>query len=78
VTVSADSGSADSVWFIDHVDPNYRFEHQGEVVQASDPVLIRHVQTSKYLAADNSFKVKNDFGTELEMHCSQYSTFNKS
>ena len=72
--MSANAGSYDGVWVIDHVDPNFRFEHQGEVVQASDPVLIRHIQTSTYLAADAGFKIKNDFGTEHEVHCANYST----
>jgi len=51
---------------------------QGEIVKAGDPVLIRHHNTCSYLAADNKRKVKNDFGTELEVYCCSHSTKNKS
>jgi hypothetical protein len=58
-----------SVWIIDHVDPNMRFEMQGECIKAGDPVLIRHVQTCVFLASDVKQKYKNEFGTENEVHC---------
>lgn len=67
-----------SVWVLDHVDPNIRFEMQGEIVKAGEPVLIRHVQTSVYLGTDKNQKYKNDFGTENEVHCYNHSTLNKS
>lgn len=51
---------------------------QGEIVKASDPVLLRHVQTCVYLASDNQQKYKNDFGTENEVCCHNHSTLNKS
>ena len=41
--LSAARPCADGVWVIDHVDPNVRFEMQGEPVRAGEPVLIRHV-----------------------------------
>lgn len=63
---------------IDHIDPNIRFEMQGEIVKAGEPVLIRHVQTSVYLGTDKNQKYKNDFGTENEVHCYNHSTLNKS
>lgn len=31
-----------------------------------------------FLAADDSFKIKNDFGSENEVHCSNHSSYNKS
>jgi len=69
---------ADGAWVLDHVDPNVRFEMQGEVVKAGDPVLIRHVTTCVYLGSDDAYKVKNDFGQENEVHCFNHSSKNKS
>lgn len=51
---------------------------QGEVVKANDPVLLRHVTTCVYLGADDCYKIKNDFGSENEVHCSNHSSNNKS
>jgi len=50
---SAARTNADGLWVIDHVDPVIRFETQGEVVKAGDPILIRHVTTSVFLGADD-------------------------
>ena len=72
------SSNWDGAWIIDHVDPNVRYEMQGEVIKASEPVLLRHVQTSVYLGADENNKYKNDFGTENEVFCSNHGTKNKS
>ena len=64
-------------WIIDSVDPNFRFEMQGEPVKANEPVLIRHASTSHYLAAD-SVKMNTDFGTEFEVMVNSFATKNKS
>ena len=45
-TIACDSAAKqdyNGVWVIDHIDPNYRFEMQGEIVKSSGPILIRHV-----------------------------------
>ena len=76
--VTAARPDFNSVWVIDHVDPTCRFEMQGEVVKAGEPVLIRHVQTCAYLGADSNSKYKNDFGTENEVYCFNHSTKNRS
>jgi hypothetical protein len=76
--VSAARPDFNSVWVIDAVDPNIRFEMQGEIVKSSDPILLRHVQTCVYLASDTQQKYKNDFGTENEVCCHNFSTLNKS
>ena len=76
--VSAARPDYNSVWVVDSVDPNSRFEMQGQVVKAGDPVLLRHVQTCVYLASCSKQKYKNDFGTENEVHCYSHSTLNKS
>lgn len=77
VAVTADK-TYESIWVIDHVDPHLRFEHQGEVVRANEPVLFRHTGTNVFLASDPANKYKNDFGTEHEMFCCNYSSTNKS
>ena len=41
--MSASKTDYNGVWIIDHIDPNVRFEMQGEVVKATEPALIRHV-----------------------------------
>lgn len=51
---------------------------EGQVVKAGEPVLLRHVNTNIFLAADEKFKIKNDFGSENEVHCHNHSTNNKS
>lgn len=64
-------------WIIDYIDPNIRFEKQGEPIQIGDPFLIRHSPTSHYLASD-TVKYKNDFGTEFEVMVNSFATKNKS
>lgn len=76
--MSATRPDFNGVWVLDHVDPNVRFEMQGEVVKSGEPVLVRHVQTCVYLGADSNTKYKNDFGTENEVHCHNHCTKNKS
>lgn len=78
VSISAANPNAESMWVIDHVDPNLRFEMQGEVVRANDPVLLRSQHTCKYMAADLNTKYKNDFGTEFEVYCGMHSSKNLS
>ena len=78
VYMNAAKADADSIWIIDHVDPNLRFERQGRGVRAGEPVLLRHVRTCIYLASDDAYKVKNDFGSENEVHCWMHSSKNKS
>lgn len=76
--MSATAPDYDSVWILDHPDPNCRFEKQGEIVKAGEPVLIRHLQTCVFLGADCNTKYKNEFGTENEVHCHNHATNFKS
>ena len=45
---------------------------QGQIIKASDTVLIRHAPTCVYLGSDERFKLKNDFGAETEVHCENH------
>lgn len=69
--------SFNNVWIIDHLDPNFRFEKQGEPILASDPVLIRHAHTNHYLAADLN-RIKNDYGVEFEVCVNSFASKNRS
>lgn len=44
--------TSEGAWVIDSVDPNERFEKQGEIIPANEPVLIRHCNTNVLLASD--------------------------
>jgi len=66
-----------SQWIIDHPDPNYRLEKQGEPVKLAESVLIRHAQTQHYLASNNVRYAKN-YGGECEVMCHSFATSNKT
>jgi len=70
--------SYNMVWIIDAIDPNDRFERQGEPVKAGEKILLRHAQTIQYLASDPSKTFKNDFGTECEVSAHSFHTINKT
>jgi len=78
VYANAAKESSDGLWVIEHADPVMRFEMEGEVVRVGEPILIKHLNTNVFLAADDKFKIKNDFGSENEVHCHSHSTHNKS
>lgn len=48
-----------------------RLERQGEPVRCSDPLLLRHCNTSNYLASDDK-RYANDFGGEKEVMCHSF------
>ena len=67
----------DTVWTIEHQDPNLRTKAIGTEVKAKDFVIIRHDSTAHYLASD-LLEYKNDFGIEYEVCVHSYATTNKS
>jgi hypothetical protein len=66
-----------NTWVVDSLDPNLRFEMQGEAIKMGEPILIRHCQTSHYLASDN-VRHGNDFGGEWEVMCHSFASSNKT
>ena len=42
-----------TIWILEHPDPNVRLEATGKVIGADDTVLIKHEMTNQWLAADN-------------------------
>jgi len=69
--------SYDTVWTIEHIDPNKRFAMKSQPVEANAPVIIEHCGTSHLLASD-LIEYRNDFGIEYEVCVHSYATLNKS
>ena len=67
----------DTVWTIEHLDPNKRYAIKSQVVEANQPVIIEHCGTSHFLASD-MIEYRNDFGIEYEVCVHSYATLNKS
>lgn len=65
------------MWCIEYSDPKLRYEMKGEPVRAGEPVLIKHVPTSQWLASDNIL-YNNEFGREFEVFCHSFTTHNKT
>jgi hypothetical protein len=59
------------------LNPNDRFERQGEAVRAGEPILIKHQHSLKYLAADVQI-INNDFGAEHEVFTHSFTNANKT
>lgn len=45
------SANFDTVWEVEHNNPNLRFEMKGKPVKANEPVVLKHASTSHHLAA---------------------------
>ena len=67
----------DTVWVLEHQDPNLRFKAEKSPVLANDCLLIKHCATDHHLASQ-FVEYRNDFGTEYEMSCFSFTTQNKS
>jgi|ERR1712224_1039088 len=64
-------------WVVETLDPNFRFECEGQPVKAGEPVLIRHAATGHYLASD-TVRHGNEFGGEWEVMCHSFASQNKT
>jgi hypothetical protein len=69
--------SYNATWVIEAVDPNTRLEMQGQPVKASDPILIKHCQTTHFLASDSNV-YKTTFGNEFEVMTNSFCLLNKT
>lgn len=67
----------DTVWSVEHADPNKRYAMKSLAVPVNEHVIIEHSGTSHFLASD-LIEYKNDFGTEYEVCVHSYATLNKS
>ncbi len=66
-----------TVWKIDHAQPQMRLKVRGSPIEANSPVVIEHCATSHCLASDK-LSYRNDFGMEFEVNVHSYTTANKS
>jgi hypothetical protein len=59
-----------TVWTVEAVDPNYRFEQQGQPVRCNEPILLKNAATNHFAGSDSTL-IKNTFGKEFEafVHC---------
>ncbi len=67
----------DTVWEIEDLDPNTRFEVNGDAVSANGPVLIKHASTCHFLASER-LPQRNTYGEEFEVCVHSFATQNKS
>jgi hypothetical protein len=82
------SKNIDSVWVVEHIDPNKRLLFDGEPVEAFSEIIIKHIPTNHFLASDKiDYRYicsqclicdRNDFGSEYEVCVKSYATLNKS
>ncbi|KAI9197505.1 uncharacterized protein BJ171DRAFT_221809 [Polychytrium aggregatum] len=61
-----------ALWKIDCIDPNIRFEMEGQLIEPGSPVLITHCVTGQHLSSDPRHIVRNDFSVEWEAACHSY------
>lgn len=66
-----------TVWSIEHTDPNQRLEAAGEPVRVDDSVLFKHEMTNQWLAADTK-TYANTFGEEFEVMAHNFLVQNKT
>lgn len=76
VTVHSKS-DFNTVWEVEHVNPNVRFENAGQPVRANEAILLKHVSTHHYISSDEK-PIKNDYGQEYEVSVYSTATNNKS
>lgn len=65
-----------TVWEVEHVDPNQRLAAYGQPVDINTPLMLKHCETCQHLASDEK-EYKNDFGTEYEVNVHSYTQANK-
>ena len=53
-----------TVWVLEHPDPNQRMEMVGQPITCDQTLLIKHEMTNQWLASDHKY-YSNTFGTEI-------------
>ena len=56
--------NANTVWVLEHPDPNQRLEVTGKPIGIDETVLIKHEMTNQWLAGDTK-TYENTFGKEF-------------
>lgn len=63
-----------SLWAFEYSNPEYRQDVEGQPINPTSTVVLKHVATNNFLAATN-FHFTNDFGSENEVCCARLQTF---
>ena len=66
-----------TVWIIEHPDPNQRLETKGQPVGVDDSLLLRHEMTNNWLAAVEK-TYENTYGQEYEVLAHNFLVNSKS
>jgi Ca2+-binding EF-hand superfamily protein len=66
-----------TIWILEHPDPNQRLESTGRVIGVDETVLVKHEMTNQWLAADNKL-FENTFGKEYEVMAHNFLVNSKS
>ena len=66
-----------TVWEVEALDPNARFETAGRTVNSHEPILLKHCATNRFLSSD-LINYRNDFGMEFEVSVHSHATKNRS
>ena len=48
------TNSYNTVWIIEAVNPNFRFEMHGQPINSHEPILIRNAATNHYVGSDST------------------------
>ncbi|EDQ84573.1 uncharacterized protein MONBRDRAFT_34653 [Monosiga brevicollis MX1] len=67
--LQAESPTFDCAWTFVAVDPQMRFEMEGQPVPAGEPVLLKHARTGVLLAVFKQHVWRSEFGAEFEVAC---------
>lgn len=57
----------DASWEFVYRDPNFRFENEGQPVEANQPVLLRHARSGLCLCVLSKFMWRTEFGKQYEV-----------
>jgi hypothetical protein len=63
-----------SLWSFEYSNPEYRQDVEGQPINPTSAVVLKHVATNNFLAVTN-FHFTNDFGSENEICCARLQTF---
>lgn len=63
-----------SLWSFEYANPEYRQDVEGQPINPTSAVVLKHVATNNLLAATN-FHFTNDFGSENEVCCARLQVF---
>jgi hypothetical protein len=63
-----------SLWSFEFANPEYRQDVEGQPINPTSTVVLKHIATNNFLAA-TGFHFTNDFGSENEVCCARFQMF---